>query len=109
MTDQAGSSPDPETSIRPRAKSPADAQKCSMARLRTPVQKPYAVKLVESVRRSQPKIGVLGLRDRVDECGWKSIFVGPDRVRVLSKGLVGIECVGPRRKQDQARTRAERP
>src|SRR5712664_4150047 len=79
-----------------------------MASFRTPMDKPYAVKPVKSVRRGQPKITVPSLRDRVDKCGRDPVFVGPDCVRVLRQRLVGIARLGLQRQQTPAHSRAER-
>src|ERR1700686_2358895 len=79
-----------------------------MASLGTPVEKAYAIKPDKSVRRGQPKITVPSLRDRVDECGWDPVFVGPDCVRILRQRLVGIARLSLQRQQTPARTRAER-
>lgn len=70
-----------------RAQTPHNAQKIRMARLGTPVDTAEPVKPDKSVRRGQPQIAVLSLRNRVDERGRDAIFVSPDSMRVFGEGL----------------------
>src|SRR5258708_17591739 len=79
-----------------------------MASRGTPVDKADAVKPDKSVRRRQPKVAVPSLRDRIDKCGWKSVFVSPHSMRVLSEGLARSRCLGLRGKQNPAHDRAKR-
>ena len=100
VAEEAGTSADAHTPIPSRAQTPHHAQKYRMASLRPPVDKLHAVKSHDSVRRSQPKITILSLRDRINERGWNAVFVSPHRMRVFGERLVGI-----RGKQDPTRNR----
>ena len=71
------------------------------------MHKAYAVESDDAVRSAQPNIAILSLRDRVDECGRKSVFVRPDCMGVFGKRLLRSERVGRKQKHGAARSREE--